>query len=150
MPVKETVKRIIGRRGRLLVRRLRTRRWPITKVYRAHLRGMRCLEIGGERHCGLWRTIPDLFLLRRDGQLQFCRANSLVQRSRAIFPHLRVGRNALEIEPGAYDCVIASHCLEHIANPIKALMSGSAFFAGKVFCCSSFLIATIHLTGAGR
>jgi len=50
---------------------------------------------------------------------------------------------ALEIEPGAYDCVIASHCLEHIANPIKALMSGSAFFAGKVFCCSSFLIATI-------
>jgi len=29
---------------------------------------------------------------------------------------------ALEIESGTYDCVIASHCLEHIANPIKALM----------------------------
>lgn len=28
---------------------------------------------------------------------------------------------ALEIEDGSYDCVIASHCLEHIANPIKAL-----------------------------
>src|SRR5215470_3467256 len=28
----------------------------------------------------------------------------------------------LEIESTAYDCLIASHCLEHIANPIKALL----------------------------
>jgi SAM-dependent methyltransferase len=29
---------------------------------------------------------------------------------------------ALEVEPGTYDCLIASHCLEHIANPIRALL----------------------------
>ena len=29
---------------------------------------------------------------------------------------------ALEVEPNSYDCVIASHCLEHIANPIRALL----------------------------
>ena len=29
---------------------------------------------------------------------------------------------ALEIASTTYDCVIASHCLEHIANPIRALL----------------------------
>jgi len=29
---------------------------------------------------------------------------------------------ALEVEPNTYDCLIASHCLEHIANPIRALL----------------------------
>jgi SAM-dependent methyltransferase len=29
---------------------------------------------------------------------------------------------SLEIDSASYDCVIASHCLEHIANPIRALM----------------------------
>jgi len=29
---------------------------------------------------------------------------------------------ALDVEPDTYDCLIASHCLEHIANPIRALL----------------------------
>ncbi|MDR3409390.1 MAG: methyltransferase domain-containing protein, partial [Formivibrio sp.] len=28
----------------------------------------------------------------------------------------------LQVDEATYDCVIASHCLEHIANPIKALL----------------------------
>src|SRR5579864_1367245 len=47
LSLRNALKRMAGRRGRLFVRRLRAGRWPISKAYRNHLRGMRALEIGG-------------------------------------------------------------------------------------------------------
>lgn len=47
MTVKEAAKRILGKRGRQLIKQLYRGRWRVRKHYQQALRGMRCLEIGG-------------------------------------------------------------------------------------------------------
>lgn len=123
MILKETVKRIIGRRGRLLLRRVRTRRWPITKAYREYLSGRRCLEIGGPSDLlGFGGALPIYSCV---GEIDNCNfsedtiwSSEAVHYSRTFV----LEGTALQIESGSYDCVIASHCLEHIANPMRALL----------------------------
>jgi SAM-dependent methyltransferase len=123
MTIKETVKRMIGRRGRLLARRLRTRRWTITEEYRRALQGKRCLEIGGPSDIlGFGGPLPIYSCLAAIDNCNFAQetiwSGEAVGYSRTFI----VEGTALQIESGSYDCVIASHCLEHIANPIKALL----------------------------
>lgn len=123
MALKDTVKRVIGRRGRLLVRRLRTRPWPITQAYRDHLRGMRALEIGGPSdNLGFGGAFPIYSCL---GEIHNCNyadrtlwSSEAVQYSKTFV----FEATALHLDSGSYDCLIASHCLEHVANPIKALL----------------------------
>ena len=123
MTIKDTVKRMLVRRGRLLARRLRTRRWEITKEYRAALQAKRCLEIGGPSDIlGFGGPLPVYSCLAAIDNCNFAQDtiwSSEAVRYSSIFV---VDGTALQIESGSYDCVIASHCLEHIANPIKALL----------------------------
>ena len=123
MTLKDTVKWMVGRKGRLLVRRLRTRRWPITREYREYLQGMRCLEIGGPSDIlGFGGPFPIYSCLGETDNCNFAErtiwSSEAVRYSRTFV----VEGSALQIEAGAYDCVIASHCLEHMANPIQALL----------------------------
>lgn len=123
MTVKETVKRVVGRRAVELVRQLRTRRWAITNEYQRCLQNKRCLEIGGPSDIlGAAGCFPIYSCL---GSIDNCNyAERTIWSSDAV----RYSKNfimeatALQIASGSYDCVIASHCLEHIANPIKALL----------------------------
>lgn len=122
MTLKDTVKWMVGRRGRLLVRRLRTRRWPITREYREYLQGMRCLEIGGPSDIlGFGGPLPIYSCLGEIDNCNFAErtlwSSEAVRYSRTFV----VEGSALQIPEGVYDCVIASHCLEHMANPIRAL-----------------------------
>lgn len=122
MSFKTVLKQIAGRRGRLLVRRLRTRRFPIVSSYRKHLRGRKALEIGGP---------SDLFGYAGSFPIYSCLASidnsnysdrTLWHSEAATFGRALVCEGTeLTVDDEAYDCVIASHCLEHIANPIKAL-----------------------------
>lgn len=123
MILKETVKQMIGRRGRLLVRRLRTKRWPIAKEYRETLQGLRCLEIGGPSEIfGFGGPLPLYSSLAAVDNCNFAQqtiwSSDAIRYSRTFI----VEGTELQIQSGAYDCVIASHCLEHMANPIKALL----------------------------
>jgi SAM-dependent methyltransferase len=122
MVLKETVKRMIGRNGRLLVRRLRTKRWRITEEYRRLLHDRRCLEIGGPSDIlGFGGPLPLYSCLAAIDNCNF--ATETIWSSEAVtFSRTFVSEaSALQIADGSYDCVIASHCLEHIANPIQAL-----------------------------
>jgi SAM-dependent methyltransferase len=117
------VKRIAGRRGRLLVRRLRTRRWPITSIYRGYLRGRSALEIGGPSNIlGYGGPFPLYSCLASVDNCNY--AERTLWHSEAVNYRRTLICEGTEIalEDGTYDCVIASHCLEHIANPIKALL----------------------------
>jgi SAM-dependent methyltransferase len=121
--LKDVLKRVVGRPGRLLVRRLRTRRWPVTKAYRQHLRGMRALEIGGPSDVlGFGGAFPIYSCL---GGIHSCNySDRTLWESEAVkYSQTFVWEaTALQKESGSYDCVVASHCLEHVANPIKALV----------------------------
>jgi Methyltransferase domain len=123
MTLKEAAKRILGKRGTLLIRHLYRRRWRIRKHYQLALRGMRCLEIGGPTDIlGSTGPLPLYSGLATIDNCNF--AEQTIWSSDAV-PYSRtfiVEGTALEIESNSYDCVIASHCLEHIANPIKALL----------------------------
>jgi len=123
MKLRETIKRLAGPGGRRLIRRLRTRRIEFVKEYRAALRGMRALEIGGPTDMlaseGAFPIYPSLASI---DNCNFARdtiwSSDAVRYERSFI----FEGTALEVESDTYDCLIASHCLEHIANPIRALL----------------------------
>jgi rhamnosyltransferase len=121
--LKRAVKRIAGRRGRLLARRLRTRRWPIAETYQEYLRGRWALEIGGPTDClGYAGPFPIYSCLEGIDGCNY--APQTLWHSEAVKYRRTLICEGTELPVGdaSYDCVIASHCLEHIANPIKALL----------------------------
>lgn len=123
MKLRDTVKRVLGPRGRRLIRRLRTRRFKFVKEYRAALRGMRALEIGGPTDMFASEgSFPIYSSLASIDNCNFARdtiwSSDAVRYERSFISEA----TALEIESDTYDCLIASHCLEHIANPIRALL----------------------------
>lgn len=113
----------MGRRGRMLVRRLCTPRWPFTRQYREYLRGMHCLEIGGPSDIlGFAGSLPIYSCIGTIDNCNFSRQTIWSSEAAQYSQTFIVEGTDLQLEPGSYDCVIASHCLEHIANPIKALL----------------------------
>ena len=123
MALKQKIKKMIGRRGRLLARRLRTKRWPVAKIYREHLRGKRALEIGGPSDIlGFAGKLPIYSCLSSIDNCNF--SDQTLWTSEAVrYAHTFTFEGGdLKVESGAYECIIASHCLEHMANPIKTLM----------------------------
>lgn len=116
-------RRIAGRRGRLLVRRIWPRRWPITADYRERLKGRRALEIGGPTD--LLGYSGPLTVYPCFKSLDSCNyAHRTLWRSEAVKYRrsLICEGTQLPLRDAVYDCVIASHCLEHMANPMKALL----------------------------
>jgi SAM-dependent methyltransferase len=120
--LKNALKRMAGRRGWLVVRRLRTRRWSIAKTYRNHLRGMRALEIGGPSDLfGYAGRLPVYSCLESIDNCNYA-IRTLWQSDAVKYRQTLVCEGTeLTADDAIYDCVLASHCLEHMANPIKAL-----------------------------
>ena len=122
MILQETVKRIIGIRGRLLIRRFYPKRWRISKHYQRAFRGMQCLEIGGPSEIlGDKGPLPLYSWLAEIDNCNFAEQTIWSSDSVIYSRTFIVEGTALEIESSSYDGAIACHCLEHIANPIKAL-----------------------------
>lgn len=123
LELRGAVKRIVGRRGRRLFRRLWPHRWPITAGYRERLTGRRALEIGGPTDAlGDAGVLPVYSCFK---SLDGCNyAARTLWRSEAVKYRQRLvcEGTRLALRDAAYDCIIASHCLEHIANPMKALL----------------------------
>jgi len=123
MSVKSALKQLVGRRGRLLVRRLRTQRFPITKPYRKLLHGMEALEIGGPSDLfGFGGQLPIYSCLKSVDNINYA-AQTLWHSDAVKFRRTFICEGAtLQADDATYDCVISSHCLEHIADPIRALL----------------------------
>ncbi len=125
--------RLIGRRATSYVRRL-VRRGPPIGFYRSLLRGRNGLEIGGPSDIfGDSGPLPVYGVL---GSLDNCLYSSQtiwaedVREGISFQYHPRRARGnqiideATElksVEDSVYECVLASHCLEHVANPLRAL-----------------------------
>ncbi len=123
MALKQQIKKMIGRRGRLLARRLRTKRWPVAKIYREHLQGKRALEIGGPSdNLGFAGKLPIYSCLSSIDNCNF--ADETLWKSEAVryANTFKFEGGDLKVASGSYDCIIASHCLEHMANPIRTLV----------------------------
>lgn len=122
MSFRTMLRQMAGRRGRLLVRRLRTDRFPIVNTYRNHLRGTKALEIGGPSDLlGYGGPFPVYSCLSSIDNCNYSE-HTLWHRETVKFHRSLVCEGTdLTVNDETYNCVIASHCLEHIANPIKAL-----------------------------
>lgn len=123
MKLRDTVKRLVGHRGRLLIRRLHTRQLGFVKEYRAAVQGMRALEIGGPT--GMFLSGGEFPIYSCLASIDNCNfALDTIWSGNAV-PYQRSfisEATALDVESDTYDCLLASHCLEHIANPVKALL----------------------------
>lgn len=117
--------------GALLFLKYSRRLLPNRGIYESFVRGRRGLEIGGPS--GLFRTLLPLYL--KTGSLDGVNFSSRtvwegrISRGKtfAYLPR-RTGTQFIaeatdlsQIDSGAYDFVLSSNCLEHVANPIKAL-----------------------------
>ena len=133
--IRAAVKKLLGPRVTSYARQCLRRRLPGIKSLLAQFNGLRALEIGGPsplfsedgalpvyRVCR--RVDNCLFSSRtiwngeRAEETRFCFNRGKQPGSQMICE----GTDLRGIENATYDCVLASHCLEHIANPIKALL----------------------------
>jgi len=121
--LRQTLKRIAGRRGRLFLRRIRTRRWAIARIYRDYLQGMQAIEIGGPSdNLGYAGCFPIYCCLRSIDNCNYA-ADTLWHSEAVMYRRTLICEaTQLTADDATYDCAIASHCLEHIANPLKALL----------------------------
>lgn len=117
--------------GALLFLKYSRRLLPNRGVYESFVRGRRGLEIGGPS--GLFRTLLPLYL--KAGSLDGVNFSGRTVweggicpgRTFAYLPRRRgmqfiaEATDLAQIGPDAYDFVLSSNCLEHVANPIKAL-----------------------------
>lgn len=122
--VRSTAKTILGPRLTAYVRSLRIRNLPSASKYREHLRGRAALEIGGPSEIFALGPLPIYGVLGRIDNCNY--ASQTLWKSAGFGP--RYGQTFIseasslkDISNGRYNCVLASHCLEHIANPLKAL-----------------------------
>jgi SAM-dependent methyltransferase len=123
-PVRSAAKRILGPRLTSYLRSLRIRNLPSTDRYREHLRGRSALEIGGPSEIFALGPLPIYSVVRSVDNCNY--ASQTLWRPDGFGP--RYGRtficeaSALQDIPDAgYECLLSSHSLEHIANPLKAL-----------------------------
>jgi SAM-dependent methyltransferase len=121
MQLRGALRRMAGPRGLVLIRHIRTRRF--IRAYKNLLRGMNALEIGGPSDIfGSSGPLPIYACL---GSIDNCNySDRTLWHGEAVSYNrtLIAEGTALPAEDSKYDCVIACHCLEHIANPIKALL----------------------------
>lgn len=137
MQVSKTMRRaakaVLGPRSTALVRRLRAN-LSLASSYRAHLRWMRGLEIGGPSE--FLADAGPLPLYDVLAALDNClyatetiwtgavREGNSFHYHPAKEPGTQIIAEATDlrsIRDSLYECVIACHCLEHIADPLRAL-----------------------------
>jgi SAM-dependent methyltransferase len=123
MSFRETLKKLVGHRGQLLARRLGITRFRITRHYRSRLRALEALEIGGPTD--LFGNLGQFPLYSSFESVDNCNyaAQTLWNSDAVTFRRTLIGEGTkLPVDDESYDCLVASHCLEHIANPVKALV----------------------------
>ncbi len=93
------------------------------RPYRHHLQGMRALEIGGPSDLfGDEGPLPLYSCLKSVDNVNYSTV-TLWQSDAVKFRETLVCEGTeLPVNDEAYDCLISSHSLEHIANPMKALL----------------------------
>jgi SAM-dependent methyltransferase len=128
------IKKMLGARGVALLRRCLHRNAPDLDKYRARLAGKKALEIGGPS--GLFSDegcLPIYSVLASADNCLFSDQTIWTgkiddgrsfQYHPAKTPGLQFvcdGTDLQQIPDAHYEAVLASHCLEHIANPLRAL-----------------------------
>jgi SAM-dependent methyltransferase len=131
--VRRLGKRILGYRGSDLVRQTLGKSGPAVASYRARLAGRCALEIGGPSpsFCDDG-GLPLYSILKSVDNCLFSEStiwsDEIEGATFRYHPHKEPGRQFFreatelaEIQGSSYELVLASHCLEHIANPLRAL-----------------------------
>jgi len=133
-PIRTMARRLLGPRVIEGLRRPFRKIHPEANSYCVYLAGKRGLEIGGPS--GILGEEGPLPLYRALGSLDNCLYSSRtiwtgsVQEGGTFVFHPRkpsgkqIICEASDLKPipdASYECVLASHCLEHVANPLRAL-----------------------------
>ncbi len=121
MPLRTLLGKMAGRSGRDLVNRVEARLFA--RAYRHHLNGMRALEIGGPSDLfGDKGFLPIYSCLKSVDNVNYSTV-TLWQSDAVKFRETLVCEGTeLPVNDESYDCLLSSHSLEHIANPMKALV----------------------------
>lgn len=126
--------RMIGAKGRWYIHRFLREKIRHFDVYESAVAGRRCLEVGG-----LSEIFTDIGFMPIYPKIQSL--DNCCYSAQTIWTQRKAGQNPFPewampadsrnivsdatalaaFEDGAYDCVLASHCLEHVANPLRAL-----------------------------
>jgi SAM-dependent methyltransferase len=132
--LREAGRKLVGHRVASYARRVFRRRHPAAGFYCSVFAGKRGIEIGGpsEIFCDagllpVYKVLGDL-----DNCLYSARTiwTGDVPEGKSFQYHPRkpcgnqIFCEATELKPikdSAYECLLASHCLEHVANPLRAL-----------------------------
>ncbi len=142
--VRKTVKNILGPSVIRYVRNIGIPKVHNADVYREPLAGGNALEIGGPSDIFAYDgAVPVYPVLAGVDNCLFSNTTLWTGKVNGRFRYdadTREGRQfvceATDLSPiatASYDCVLASHCLEHTANPLKALgeiqrvLNGSGF-----------------------
>ena len=120
MSLRTKLKKLAGSSGRRLVRHVEA--LVFARAYRRHLKGMQGLEIGGPSDIlGDEGPLPIYSCLESIDNVNYSTV-TLWHSDAVKFRENLVGEGTeLPVNDGAYDCVLSSHSLEHIANPMKAI-----------------------------
>lgn len=131
--IRGAAKAVLGPRPTALVRRLRAN-LSFSSAYRAHLRGRRGLEIGGPSELladagplpvyDILASLDNCLYAAETIWTGAVREGKSFHYHPAKDPGTQIIAEATDLRPirdSSYDCVIASHCLEHIANPLRAI-----------------------------
>ena len=110
-----------GPSGRDLIWRVEAKLFA--RPYRQRLKGMRALEIGGPSDLfGDAGSLPLYSCLGSIDNVNYS-TRTLWQSEAVQFGETLVCEGtAIPVRDASYDCVFSSHSLEHVANPIKALL----------------------------
>lgn len=121
MPLRKALGKMIGPSGRRLIWRLEAR--ILARPYRHYLKEMRAIEIGGPSNIlGNDGELPIYSCLESVDNVNYSK-NTLWQSEAVQLRNTLICEGTeLPVNDQAYDCLISSHSLEHIANPIKALL----------------------------
>ena len=121
MPIRKVIGKMVGPSGRRLLWRVEGKLFA--RPYRPCLKGMRALEIGGPSDLfGDAGSLPVYSCLGSIDNVNYS-AQTLWQSQAVQFGETLVCEGtAIPVHDASYDCVFSSHSLEHVANPIKALL----------------------------
>jgi SAM-dependent methyltransferase len=121
MPLRKVIGEMIGPSGRRWIWRAEAKLFA--RPYRQCLSGMQAIEIGGPTDLfGEAGPLPVYSCLKSVDNVNYS-TKTLWQSEAVKFRETLVCEGtALPVNDGTYDCLFSSHSLEHIANPMKALL----------------------------
>ncbi len=123
--VRSTAKTILGPRLTAYVRSLKIRNLASARKYREQLRGRVALEIGGPSEIFALGPLPIYRVLKKIDNCNYA-SRQILWKPDGFEPQygqtlICEASSLKDICYGSYDCVLSSHSLEHIANPLEAL-----------------------------